>query len=513
MSEAPPKHREEVDPAPAGPPGRLHVTSMLFRVIPVIRSTIVPLLAVLFATSGSDWTPPWEYVLPVVVLGGTLFEFIQYLTYRYSLRGDELLVTSGAVFKRARHIDVDRIHSVDMKQGPLHRALKVAEVRIETAGGQEPEAVLRVLGVADVERLRERLRLAQSRHAGRAASGSQEGETATPAPEREILSLSIEELTKLGLVSMRGAAIAAVLVGLAWELGLFERLDLRGRLATIADVSPPWQIAFVAAVVVLSVPLLLVVVSIVWTIVRLYAFRLVEVEGSLRLTCGLLTRLTATVPRRRIQLISVIQTPVHRYFDRVSVRIETASGSAETEEKKIIGQRWFVPILPTARVGEILSELAPGTSINQLDWKPLAPGAARRAMKRELVLALAIGLLIMVFSRPAGFVAIPVLAGLFTLHARLDIRRTAWALFDGGIAHRHGVLTRSVTFTLFDKVQCVSVEESPFDRHKGMATLDVDTAGAGAAGRRIRIRYLERETADRLYHALSGRAADTELHW
>jgi putative membrane protein len=219
--------------------------------------------------------------------------------------------------------------------------------------------VLRVLGVADVERLRERLRLAQSRHAGRAASGSQEGETATPAPEREILSLSIEELTKLGLVSMRGAAIAAVLVGLAWELGLFERLDLRGRLATIADVSPTWQIAFVAAVVVLSVPLLLVVVSIVWTIVRLYAFRLVEVEGSLRLTCGLLTRLTATVPRRRIQLISVIQTPVHRYFDRVSVRIETASGSAETEEKKIIGQRWFVPILPTARVGEILSELPP----------------------------------------------------------------------------------------------------------------------------------------------------------
>ena len=197
----------------------------------------------------------------------------------------------------------------------------------------------------------------------------------------------------------------------------------------------------------------------------------------------------------------------------MSVRIETASGSAEAEQKKIIGQRWFVPILPTSRVGEILHELVPGVDLETLDWKPLAPGALRRAIKLELVYALAIGLVIMLFSRTAGFVAIPTLVVLLTFHARLDIRRTAWALFDGGVAHRHGVLTRSTTVTLFDKVQCVSVEESPFDRNRGMATLDVDTAGAGAAGRRIRIRYLERETADRLYDALSGRAAETRLRW
>lgn len=513
MSEAPPEQREGFDPASGGPPGRLHASSLLFRVIPIIRSAIVPVLAVLFATSGSDWTPPWEYLIPIVVVGGTLYEFVQYLTYRYGLRDDELLVTSGAIFKRARHIDVDRIQSVDMKQGPLHRALRVAEVRIETAGGKEPEAVLRVLGVADVERLRERLRLAQGRRSSGGSSEGLAGAEHAPANEREILTLSIAELTKLGLVSMRGAAITAVLVGLAWELGLFDRLDVRGRLETIADVSPTWQIAFAAAVVMLSVALLLVIVSIGWTIVRLYAFRLVEVEGSLRLSCGLLTHLTATVPRRRIQLLSVIQTPVHRYFDRVSVRIETASGSAETEQKKIIGQRWFVPILPTSRVGEILGELVPGVSIDRLEWNPLAPRALRRALKLELVYALAIGLLIMLFSRPAGFVAIPVLIGLLSVHAWLDIRRTAWAIFEGGIAYRRGVLTRSVTLTLFEKVQCVSVEESPFDRNKGMATLDVDTAGAGAAGRRIRIKYLERATADRLYHALSGRAADTELRW
>lgn len=508
----------EVDLAPplTDAPGRLHNSSVLFRVIPIVKSMIIPAIALLFATGGSskwtpDWIPRWEYLIPVIILGGGVYEFVQFLTYRYRLQGEELLVTSGLFFKRSRHIEVDRIHSVDLKQGPLHRALGVAEVRIETAGGKEPEAVLRVLAMADVDSLKASLRRAQS------STGSEQEaesiETSEAEAEREILSLDLAELTKLGLVSMRGAAVAAVLVGLMWEFGLFERLDIRNRIESVTNVTPAWQMAFIAGLVMLTLPLLLIFVSIAWTIVRLYAFRLVEVSGNLRLTCGLLTRLTATVPRRRIQLVSIVQTPIHRYFDRVSVRIETASGSAETEQKKIIGQRWFVPILPTSRVGEIMHELIPGQSLENLDWKPLAPGAMRRAIKLELVYALGIGLAIMLFSRPAGLIAIPTFITLLSVHAWLDIRRTAWAVFEGGVAHRRGVLTRSTTVTMFDKVQCVSVEESPFDRNKGMATLDVDTAGAGAAGKRIRIKYLERETADRLYRALSGRAADTELQW
>jgi len=173
----------------------------------------------------------------------------------------------------------------------------------------------------------------------------------------------------------------------------------------------------------------------------------------------------------------------------------------------------FVPILPTERVPEILARITPRVRLEDLDWRPLAPGALRRAIKVEMLFALAIGLLFTLFLRPWGLIAIPVLVALLTTHAWLDIKRTAWALFDGGIAHRHGVLSRSITVTFFDKVQTVSFEESPFDRNRGMATLDVDTAGAGAAGRRIRIKYLERSTADELYRSLSGQAALTDLRW
>ena len=49
---------------------------------------------------------------------------------------------------------VDRIQNVDLVQNPLHRMLRVAEVRVETASGTEPEATLRVLSMADVAKLR-----------------------------------------------------------------------------------------------------------------------------------------------------------------------------------------------------------------------------------------------------------------------------------------------------------------------------------------------------------------------
>ncbi len=44
-----------------------------------------------------------------------------------------------------------------MLQNPLHRLLGVAEVRVETASGSEPDATLRVLSLADVDRLKHEL--------------------------------------------------------------------------------------------------------------------------------------------------------------------------------------------------------------------------------------------------------------------------------------------------------------------------------------------------------------------
>ena len=56
--------------------------------------------------------------------------------------------------------------------------------------------------------------------------------------------------------------------------------------------------------------------------------------------------------------------------------------------------------------------------------------------------------------------------------------------------------------TFFEKVQTVSVYESPFDRRWGMATLCVDTAAAGPADHKIKIGYLTNELAKSEFEAI-----------
>ena len=57
---------------------------------------------------------------------------------------------------------------------------------------------------------------------------------------------------------------------------------------------------------------------------------------------------------------------------------------------------------------------------------------------------------------------------------------------------RSGVFARATSAVKFEKIQSVSLSESFFDRRWSMATLQVDTAGAGPAGHRISVPYLER---------------------
>ena len=66
-----------------------------------------------------------------------------------------------------------------------------------------------------------------------------------------------------------------------------------------------------------------------------------------------------------------------------------------------------------------------------------------------------------------------------------------YARQDDLLVYRSGVLNRKTSMTFFDKVQTISVEQSPFDRRWGMASLTVDTAAAGPAEHRISVRYLD----------------------
>jgi membrane protein YdbS with pleckstrin-like domain len=64
-----------------------------------------------------------------------------------------------------------------------------------------------------------------------------------------------------------------------------------------------------------------------------------------------------------------------------------------------------------------------------------------------------------------------------------------------------------------NKIQAVTMYESPFNRRAAMSGVRVDTAGAGELSHRVDIPYLDQEVASGLAERLAASAANTAFRW
>ncbi len=510
---------------------RLHPSSLLFGIARQGKALLLPAIFVVFLSRGGSW----ERWLAIIFIPASLFEIYRYLTIRYRVEADRLMIKQGLLFRRERDIPLARVQNIDVVQNPFHRLFRVAEVRLETAGGSEPEASFKVLALDAVDHLRARVFAERSNDDRAIAGGSDQPRTSETdldasdhsiraegrdAPERQLLRISLMELIKLGLISNRGLALIFIVLGVAWEYDLFDRIgyDSIVRFAEQHAGALGWLPIIVLAFAGL---VLLRVLSVSWMILRFFDYRLVRIGEDLRITCGLFTRVTATVPRRRIQLVSVQQTLLQRWIGRASIRIETAGGGGGGDQDSskdvhsTISRRWFVPTIPLNQVSMILRELRDDlhTEFAEARWEALAPKARRRMMNKALRIALIIVIAVAAIFRPWGFISIVIIVPLALWHAYRAARFLSCASSTRGFMVRSGAWTRRISATFFDKMQIITMRESPFDRRWRMATLIIDTAGAGPAEHEMRVPYLTPESARRFADELATNAERTEFQW
>jgi putative membrane protein len=438
---------------------------------------------------------------------------VRYWSFRYRLGDEELVIREGLLTRNERHVPYHRIQNVDLVQNPLHRLLGVAEVRLETAGGQKPEATLRVLSLDAVECMRERVFAERGR-----ARGPEAPEAHAPESPRLLHHMPPTEVLRFGIISNQGMVVVAAALGLLWQLDVTERFF--GRLSEKTFQSLPRSFPAISPVVValavvfavVAFVVLLRVLSVCWAFLKLYDFRLTRGGDDLRASYGLLTRVSKTIPRHRIQLVSVREGFLHRRFRRAAIQVETA-GSAHEENSPVAGRSWLAPLIPAERVPALVGEALPGLDLRAVEWKPLAARTGRRLVVRGVTIA--------AIAATVGAVAYPVWGGLVLLgllplawlHARLYVRHAGWALHEEFVLYRSGWWNRRLAVARFGKIQAVELQTSPFDRRHGMATVRVDTAGAGRAGHGIAVAFLEAATAAGLKERLAAEAGRAAFRW
>jgi putative membrane protein len=402
----------------------------------------------------------------------------------------------------------------------VQRLFGVVSIVVQTGSGTEPEATLSVLPLSALQEMREHVFAGRSVRA--VDDPIQTVEAAAPGPaDRLLLHLAPAELMLAGLIENRGMTLILGAIGFlsqidsarewlgrtlyTWLPGIVPR-EMPSTSITARGIS---EILVVTIAIIVALLLFVRVMSALWALARLYDFKLTRRDEDLRAEYGLFTHVTATIPIRRIQTISVHETLVQRWLGRAAVRVTTAGGGIGQSGSK--EREWVAPIVKRERLAGLLEELYPGLVLDSLDWRRAHPGAAARMARRSILLSSPVAL---ASAYVIGWWAIAVglvLVVSAVVRARFRVKHLGWSLAPGGVVFRAGGLHRTTTAAPFARVQSVEFAESPFDRRTGMAAVTVDTAGTAAG--ELGMSYLPRGNAVELRDLVAAQSSSTAFTW
>jgi putative membrane protein len=550
VSDGPPAGSAPQGVAPTGVPGdpigagarerRLHPFSWLFVLLGQLRQMALPLVALLVFGRG-EW---WELLGVVAAVALAAHAFVVSLSFRYWLGTRELVVREGLFDRTERHVPFARIQNVVQRQTLLHRLFGVTELRLESAGGANPEAVMNVVTLAAAAELERALRdevpslpaTADGAEQGLAGletpvlapspadgGGPQEGGVAGPARGRRrslrsptnLFRLSLGDTVRFGLISNRGMVLVAAAFGVLFQGGGDPR-DLPGlrwlwdllreSLGSFVDGHGPVELVAAGTVALVGALLLLRLLSVVLALNSLWDFRL-DFDGE-RLTTehGLLTRIRAGATRAKLQQIAIEEGILHRWFGRQTLRATVAAGVVAVNEGDGTRLRWIAPLVEKGRVPALLTAVEPGILLERLAWQPIHPKAfGRRARRTCQLVALLTAVLVAAVGAEGLLALLTAVPGLFA--ARRFARRTAWALDDELFAVRLGGYRELVFLVRREKIQAVRLRATPFDRRHGMARVLVDVAGVSEVATAAEVPYLDARVARELAARLAAAAA------
>ncbi|WP_154222277.1 PH domain-containing protein [Marinicella rhabdoformis] len=490
----------------------LHPSSPLFIFFEAVKKLIVPLVASYYL-GGTHYSGEWVfYGIAALASIGTI---AQYWFYHYWLEEDRIVVKSGILFKSLRQVPYDRIQNVNIEKNPLHNIFKVATLQIESASGSKPEAIIRVINRQQVEDIQHAIK-----HAGNNLQKEhthQQDDDVPPAKEatletEPLLQMSSGDVTRYGSIHWQALIPLAAVFGFAMQSEQLQHQFANFLLGLVMQIKTMTMIeSKVINYAVFGVITLFAVwlVSIIMAHLKLHGFTLREENKKLHAEMGLLTRLTANIPIKRIQLIRIKNSILHQLIKRQSISMETAGGvTAQTG----MVMRWIAPMIKPNEVNPLIQTIEPHINMADLEWQSLSARAWIRLLKKiSAFLTVLIALLSVVWTTQAAFALLSF--PLWLWYAKAWTKKARFAHNDHLIAFRSGILFHTISVVKINKIQTIHLSESPFDRRNNHGKLWIDTAGSNIALHSIHIPYLEKPVLIALHKKLNQQVSDSRFVW
>lgn len=478
----------------------IFILGNVFRML--IRQLWIVILIILFNPKKRAFSGFTLFLLALAVFGA-FSSILNYFSYFFYIRDGELVMEKGIFRKIKLNIPLDRIQTVNFKQGLLHQAFNVVAVEIDTAGSSGQEFSLQAIRKEDADTLRnyvEDFKRSMPAANGRIEQPGEEAETAVagdqifPKLQKEkaeslLFRLSSFDLLKIG-VSQNHLRTAGIIM--AFFLGFFDDLeeafdfDLSKKIEEMLGLAQ--HDSTFQYYLLLGIPFFLFVsffITLFNTVLRYFDLRFWRTERGFKMISGLFTRQEVSANLQKIQYLRWSSSPLMRLFGMQAVRLPQAA-SVTVSRKMAVS----VPGCYEQHLAPIRSAYFPEETTLEFEEHGVNARIIRRQVLLQGVLPVA---LLMVFSYSWLGTSVWVwalwLPVAFWQAVRYH-RSWHWFISEEGLRKVHGVVTRRTVLLQWYKVQAVSIRQRFFLRRVGLAQLVLYTA-AGA----VSIPYIPLEKA------------------
>lgn len=388
----------------------------------------------------------------------------------FRISNEHVEVRKGIIFRSQRRAPLDRVQGVNLTRPFPARLIGLAKLEVVGAG-TDANVPLEYLSTPKAERVRsDILRLASG---ARAARNARYSDQAQPAAGTATMRAQVVESVNAGVNDLIGGVDlgdvapesvvkiptgrlvgSMLLAGVLW-LGFFLvifAISLAFIIpAILADGDPDAWIGVVAAVLGMGVPLIIATVAITWgQISKSLRYSIAPTPDGVRITFGLFTTVTETIPPGRIFAAEVSQSLLWRPFGWWSIKINRMSGKSASQQQSGSSQQfnYVLPVGTRADVERVLALILPDLPAEDLPlvWEHgiLGPQESDPYMSLERRAW---------WRRPFSW------------------KRHGLAVTDFALLMRRGQFWRKLAVVPLARLQGVSVSQGPIDRVQRVASM------------------------------------------
>lgn len=388
---------------------------------------------------------------------------------QFRIGEDHVEVRKGIIFRSHRRAPLDRVQGVNLTRPFPARLIGMAKLEVVGAG-TDANVPLEYLSTSRAESVRsDILRLASGARAAREAARRGDAPPAGSAREPLVGALNAgvsgliegvdlqdvapESVVKIPTGRLVGSQLLNAVLLLVFLLVLFGIFMAFLVPVVLRGEGPEGNFVLLGIGLGTGLPLLFVMAAVTWAqISKSLRYSIAPTRDGVRITYGLFTTVTETIPPGRIFAVEVSQSMLWRMFGWWTIKINRMSGKSAAQQSSSSAQQFNVvlPVGTRADVERVLGLILPDLPADDMPlvWEhgilgPQTDDPYRRLQRRAW------------WRRPVSW------------------KRHGFTVTSFGLILRRGILWRKLAVFPLARMQGVSASQGPIDRAQRVAWMKV----------------------------------------